>query len=451
VPPWYDLAVRLPPGPSAPAIWQLVQWLHDPIGMLEACGRRHGDAFTLRLWKLGPHSIFFSAPEDVRQIFQAPPDQLLVGEGNDVLEPFMGKGSLFLLDGERHAAQRRLMQPPFSSDRMRAYFQIMIDAVDREIEGWPLREPFPLLPAMLRIALDIILRAVFGLREQGELARMRLEGQEILRRAGHPVFLLPALQVDLGPLSPWGRVVRFRERFDAFLYAQIARSRAEQGARDDILALLARARDEQGEAMTDAALRDELVTLLLAGHETTAITLAWAFHWALATPGVLDALRRELAEVVGEGPASAEHVPALRLAEAALLETMRLTPTAPNTSRKVARPIRIGRWDLPAGVEVRPCMHLAHRDPARWPAPERFDPARFLGRRVAPHEFFPFGGGVRRCLGAAFAMYEMRVALARILGRVELARAGGKPARAARRGILVAPSDGVMVVVLSRR
>jgi cytochrome P450 len=427
---------------------QLARWLRDPIGLMEDSARRYGDTFTLNLWRVGPRCVYFSDPAAVREIFTAPTERLQAGEGNAILEPFVGSNSVFLLDGPRHDQQRRLLMPPFHGERMRTYFTVIRDAIDQEIAGWSVGQRFPFQTAMARVTLDVILRAVFGLREEAEFKRFRERGARLLQDASNPLLLVRQLQVDLGPRSPWGRVVRFKAELDAFLRAEIARCREEGGeGREDILALLANARYEDGRWMSDEDLRDELVTLLLAGHETTATQLAWTLHSLQRHPEVMTRLRAELAEVLAGDDLAAEHVPRLRLLDATIHEGLRLTPTVPNTVRVIKRPTRIGARDLPPGVEVVPCMHLTHRRPDVWPDPLRFDPDRFLARKPGPYEFFPFGGGGRRCVGMAFALYEMRVILARLLTRVELDPLDRGPARAIRRGVTVAPEGGVPVVV----
>ena len=308
----------------------------------------------------------------------------------------------------------------------------------REIESWPVGRSFSLLPSMRDITLEVILRTVFG-AEGARLDALRILVQRFARVTSNVLWLWPPLQVDLGPLSPWGRVRRIRREFDAFLFAEFARRRAEGVAgRDDILSLLLAARDEDGEPMSDEELRDQMMTLLFAGHDTTATSLAFAFHNVLRHPEVLDRLRAELAQ------GKAEYV------EATAKETLRLNPIVSEVGRVLSRPMRIGGWDLPAGVAAAPCIYLTHRRPDLWPEPERFDPERFVGRRTSPYEFFPFGGGVRRCLGMAFALYEIRIVLSEVLSRVELRLATGYRMQPVRRSITLAPSRGMPVVVARR-
>jgi cytochrome P450 len=342
------------------------------------------------------------------------------------------------------------MLPPFHGERMLAYAETMRSVTDAVLERWPVGQPFPIHAEMQTITLEVILRTVFGL-DAGELAPLRERLARWVASALNPALLWSRLQVDLGPLSPWGRLLRLKREIDALLFAEIERRRAP-GAREraDVLSLLVAARDEDGRPMRDEELRDEMMTLLVAGHETTATALAWTFHHLLANPEVLEACRAELRAVVGGGPVRGEHVGKLVLLDAVVKETLRLNPVITEVGRRLTHPMRIGGWDLPADVAVGPCIYLVHRRPDVWPDPERFDPGRFLGARPSPYEFLPFGGGSRRCLGMAFALYEMKVVLAAVLSRVDLARAPGYRMKVVRRSITLAPSRGMPVVVTAR-
>ena len=303
---------------------------------------------------------------------------------------------------------------------------------------------------MQAITLEVILRTVFG-AEGERLDALRSLVQRLSRVMANPIWLWPRLQIDLGPLSPWGRFLRAKRDLDTFLFAEFARRRADGStARDDVLSLLLAARYEDGEPMRDEELRDQMLTLLFAGHDTTATSLAFAVHNILRHPEVRERLREELVHVVGAGPLAPEHVGKLEYLDATVKETLRLNPIISEVGRVLARPMRIGGWDLPAGVVAAPCIYLAHRRPDVWPEPERFDPERFIGRRPSPYEFFPFGGGVRRCLGMAFALYEMKVVLAEVASRVELRLATGYRMQRVRRSITLAPSKGMPVVVERR-
>lgn len=439
----------LPAGPRAPSVVQVVQWLRRPIPMLEACGRRYGDVFTLRFPAFDP-LVLCSDPATVKTIFAGDPELLRAGEANVVIAPFVGVDSLLLADGARHRRKRRLMMPPFHGERMQVYGDVMRTITDRVIDAWPVGRPFPVHAETQSITLDVILRAVFGLDEGAEMDALRsrlVEGATTV--VDHPMLMLKALQRDLGPFTAWRRVIQIRDEADTILFAEFARRRAEQRSeRTDVLSLLMAARDEGGEPMSDRELRDEMITLLLAGHETTATTLAWVLQYVLADADVHARLRAEAVawDRDGRAPGSGD----LPYLDAVIKETQRLMPIIPFVGRRLHEPASIGGHELPAGVVAAPCIFLTHRRPDLWQDPQRFNPERFLDKRPSPYEFFPFGGGPRACLGAAFATFEMKIVLARILARVELRAVPGYRARVVRRGISFAPSEG-MPIVIDRR
>jgi cytochrome P450 len=445
---------HLPPGPPIPRLLQMLYWIRRPIPFMEDCTRTYGDCFTIGFPALPgtplrsrrPTFVFFSHPEAIREIFTGPEETLRAGEANAFLEPLLGAHSLLLLDGTRHLHERRMMQPPFHGERMQAYGEIMRDITARVVADWTIGRPFPIHAEMQRITLDVILRTVFGVDDGPRLVELRDLLTRLLAFAANPFVML--VQLDLGPLSPWGRLVRLGRRVDEILYAEIARRRATgPEGRADILSLLVAARDERGEPMTDAQLRDEMFTLLVAGHETTATSLAWAFHHVLERPAVHERILDEIARVTGGGPLEPRHVAQLEYLDATVKETLRLNPILPVVGRRLQEPMRIGGRDLPAGVIATPCIYLTHRRPDLWPSPDRFDPERFLRARPSPYEFLPFGGGVRRCLGMAFALYEMRTVLATVLSRTALRAAPGHTVRVVRRSITLAPSSGMPVVL----
>jgi cytochrome P450 family 110 len=295
----------------------------------------------------------------------------------------------------------------------------------------------------------VILRTVFGLDEGAQMEALRarlVEGASVV--TDHPMLMLKWLQRDLGPLTSWRRVEQIRAEADAILFAEFARRRQEnRGDRTDILSMVMAARDEEGRAMSDAELRDEMITLLLAGHETTATTLAWVIQHVLGHPAVHTRLRAELLEHQSGEPAGASDLPYL---DATIKETQRLMPIIPLVGRRLHTAMVVGGHELPAGVVAAPCAYLTHRRPDLWEEPDAFRPERFLGKRPSPYEFFPFGGGARACLGAAFASFEMKIVLSRILSRVEMRAAPGYRVRVVRRGITFAPSQGMPVVIEQR-
>ena len=437
----------LPPGPELPPLLQAMRYVQWPGPFLEECARRFGDAFTVRM-PGRPPLVLFSHPDAIRDIFTGDPDDLHAGESNAILEPLLGRHSLLLLDGGEHLRERRLVQPPFHGERMVAYGAVMQDIARRAIDAWPVGRGFAIQPEMQGITLDVILRTVFGLDEGPRMTALRRELVELLAVSSNPQLLLAAMQSG-GGAPPHGAAARpfeTRRSVDQLLLAEIARRRAlPDDDRTDVLSLLLAARDEDGAPLPDQALRDELVTLLVAGHETTATALSWAVHHLLVHPDVRARLADEVRGV--DDPLALSRLDWL---DAVVKETLRLTPIVPMVGRRLTRPLTVGGHALPAGVIAAPSIVLAHRRPERWPDPDRFAPQRFLDAKPTPYEFLPFGGGVRRCVGAAFALYEMKIVLAEIVRRVELELQPGYEVRVVRRSVTLAPSEGMPVVVARR-
>lgn len=449
--------MTLPPGPTQPAIVQTMQWSFRPLPFMDACARRYGDIFTLRFHDMGAF-VFFSRPEHIKQIFTGDSEILLAGRANRILEPLVGSHSVLLLDKKEHLRQRKLLMPPFHGERMFAYAAIMRDTAEAEIERMPLRTPFAIHHHMQAITLDVIMRAVFGLASsdapgiEGErMRRLRTLLVELITPPPALMAFLPFMQVDL-PGSPYRAFLRARESVDRELYALIdERRRAKDlDEREDILSLLLRARDEDGQPMTDVELRDELVTMLVAGHETTATTLSWAFDRILAEPRVAKKIDAELTRVLGGRRLDPAALPDLVYLDAVIKETLRLNPILPIVARELAEPFEIAGYSIPPGTKLVPCIYLAHRRPETYPEPERFYPERFIDAKIDPYAWLPFGGSIRRCLGMAFALYEMKIILATVLSRAHLRLASGEPARVIRRGITLAPSGGTRVILTER-
>ncbi len=439
----------LPSGPKLPPPLQLLQWIFRPIPFMESCAQRYGYCFIVRL-PLNAPFVMFTDPEAIKEIFTSDPDKLPAGETRAILKPLVGEHSVLVLDGAPHAQHRKLLMPSFHGERMHAYGEVMRAIADRTIERWPVGRAFPLQPEMQAITLDVILRTVFGIDEGAELDHLRAMLTELITLGTNPLSMIPWFQTLLSPITKRRRVLQLMEEVDVVLYAAIAQRRATGAiGRTDILSLLIDARDEQGQPMTDIELRDELITMLVAGHETTATSLSWTFHQLLRHPEVMEKLKKELHAVFGAGLVTPQHVNKLEYLDAAIKEAQRLTPIVPLVGRLLREPARIGGRDLPAGVIAAPCIYLTHRRADLWPNPERFSPERFLEKRPSPYEFFPFGGGNRYCLGAAFALYEMKIVLAQVLSRVVLRSAPGRAVRVTRRGVTFAPSEGMPVVLES--
>lgn len=419
--------------------------------MLEDCRRRFGDAFTLRLSGIGTY-VLFSAPAAVKQIFTGDSAVFHAGEAGESLHPLLGRNSLLLLDDAPHMRQRRLLLPPFHGERMHAYAEIMREITDTSLDRWPLNTPFRLQTYMQDITLSVILRAVFGIEDGARMRDLGAMLTRLLDRAQSPWVLLPPFQIDLGAHSPYGDFKRLRSETDALLYAEISRRRAEGdlAKRDDILSMLLQATHEDGSPMTDEELRDELMTLLVAGHETTASTLAWVFERILSLPAVREKALAELRDVVGDGPLEPAHHGKLEYLDGIVKETLRLRPILVLVGRRLKAPVEVGGFQLPAGVNVGACIHLAHLRPESYPEPAAFKPERFIGVKPDPYAWLPFGGGVRRCIGMAFAQYEMKVVLAAILLRARMQLAPGAAVHTTRRGIILVPSGGTLVTLEER-
>lgn len=446
----------LPPGPSQPAFVQSVAWLLRPVQVMESCAAKYGDAFTLR-WVGYGNLVFLTSPDLIREVFTGDPKVLHAGEGNAIIEPLVGKRSLFILDEDEHLRQRRLLLPAFHGERMQTYATSMRDITDRAINTWSRSRPFSLHHEMSELTLEVIVRTVFGIEEAEQLRDILVTLHRLLdfigSRASDFLTLLPSqdvqrfVQVDLGPRSPWGSFLRVRKAVDDALYAEIARRRASGQRGSSVLSLLLDARDENGQPMTDLELRDELMTLLLAGHETTAAALAWAFENILANPTIEARCMRELREHAPDGLLTHAQLAKMTYIDAVAKEALRLRPILQIVARRLKAPLRVGPWDLPTDTVVAPCTYLTQRRPEIFPEPDRFDPDRFIDGKPTPYQFLPFGGGIRRCIGASFALYQMKVVIATVLARTKL-RLVGKPGGVKRRTVTLVPASGTKVEVL---
>jgi cytochrome P450 len=432
-------AVGLPPGPNWSLIRSTQRWWRRPLQTLEECRASYGDMFTYRLAHEGTW-VFVSDPEAIKQVFTGDPRLLHAGEANIVLLPVLGEHSVLLLDEPEHMAQRKLMLPPFHGKRMQAYRQVMSRVAAQEIERWPTDQPVRTRPRMQAVALEVILRAVFGIDEGERLSRLRDELRRalgLLAERRRAILLLALGPQRVRRFPPFRRLM---ERIDALLYPEIEarRGAADLAERDDILSLLLQARHEDGRPMSDRELRDELMTLLVAGHETTATALSWAIELLARHP-------EELARLEGDVAAGNDEY-----LDAVIKETLRLRPVIALVLRKLVEPMEIGGRLLPAGVSVAPSIYLVHRRPDVYPEPERFRPERFLEQPAGTYTWIPFGGGVRRCLGAAFAEFEMAVVLGELVSRRRIRPAGGSPEHPVRSTITNVPSRGGEVIAEAR-
>ncbi|NEP04337.1 MAG: cytochrome P450 [Okeania sp. SIO2G4] len=435
-------------GPKAPALIQLLHWVAKPLTFMEKCAKEYGDAFQV---KLNYPMVFISHPKAIEEILKTNPKQFDSGMGNLFLLPLLGDSSLALLDGTLHQRQRQLLMPPFHGERMQAYGELICAIAEKVASKWVVGQPFSMRESTQEISLKVILQAVFGLEEGQrydkleQLLTLALESLASPSKASMLFFKF--LQVDLGKWSPWGKFLRQRQEVDELLYAEIAERRQQlDSERSDILTMLLLARDEAGEPMSDRELRDELMTLLFAGHETTATALAWAFYWIHRQPEIYNKLLSEL-EDLGDNP-DPMAVIKLPYLNAVCSETLRIYPVAITAFSRIAKsPITIMGQTYPEGTALSPCIYLTHHREDLYPEPEKFKPERFLERQYSAYEFLPFGGSSRRCIGAAFAMFEMKLVLATILKRYSLALAEKKTVKAVRRGVTLAPAGGVKMVM----
>jgi cytochrome P450 len=440
----------LPPGPRAPSLLQTLAWSLAPTWVMDNCAQRLGETFTLTFWPSGMKLVIVSGPEAVKTVFTAPPDVAPSAAGNSPIRPVMGPSSVIVLTGAEHMRQRKLLLPPFHGERMREYASTIVDATRKDMAQWPLDRSMRLQERTRAITLEVILRAVFG---------VEAERMDTLR---------DAIGALLAPMRPWrmvllalrmpsterldGAIGQALDRLDAVIYEELAKRRAQSdlAERSDILSLLLQARDEHGQAMTDPELRDELVTLLLAGHETTATSVAWAIERLVRHP---DKLARLVAEIDAGEDAGDGYMTAV------ISETLRVRPVVPVVGRLLQRELDVDGYTLPAGTRVTPSIYLTNRNARVYDRPQRFEPERF--ERDAPETFswIPFGGGIRRCIGASFAQLEMKLMLRTMLAELTPSvpdeprrrRAGGRGGAMRdelnrRRAITLVPSRGARVV-----
>jgi len=404
--------------------------------MLYACQDRYGDMFTIRIAYEGTW-VMLADPAAIKQVFTGDPKVFHAGEGNEILATVLGRNSVLVLDEKPHMSQRKLLLPPFHGERMQGYEQTMAEIAAREVESWPTGTPYKLRPRMQAVTLEIILSTVFGVRGGERLPELREALREFLDLTTDPRMLLPLVAVGPDRIRRFPPFRRRIDRVDALIYREIAERRraGDLEERDDVLSMLVGARHEDGSPMSDEEMRDELLTLLVAGHETTATSLSWAVERLSRHPEKLERLRAEVEQGREE------------YLTATIKETLRLRPVISIVLRKLTEPVEIGGYELPAGVAVAPCVYLAHRNPEVYPEPERFRPERFLDNPPGTYTWIPFGGGVRRCLGASFAQFEMAVVLKELVKRHQIRPASPKPERVFRRAITETPRHDAEVVL----
>jgi cytochrome P450 len=428
---------ELPPGPSTPATVNTAKLVRRPLESLLGWQRRYGDVFTVKYLIFGT-GVYVADPGAIRELLTGDQSDLHAGEANAPLSPVLGVHSVLVLDGPQHFRQRKLLLPPFQGSAVRAFRDVIREVADAEVAGWRIGAEFQMRDRMRALTFEVICRAVFGVTDRQRIERLRATLTPIMDAGGVTFFLPAVLRRDLGPLSPWGRLQRQLRKTDALLYEEIARRRKEKDLeeRTDVLSLLLRSRDEDGEPMTDAELRDELMTMLAAGHETTATALAFAFDLLLRHPEILSRLRDELAEGADDD-----------YLNAVVTESLRLRPVIDAAERTLTKPRVIGGYELPAGIRVYPAIVLVQRREDLYPQADQFRPERFLDDGAESYAWIPFGGGIRRCIGAALAQAEMAEVIRVVLSRVELRTLRQEPEPVVMRGITLVPQHGTPVGV----
>jgi len=446
-------ASTLPAGPSAPPAWQLLSYSHAPLELLERSARLHGEAFTIRLAGYG-RLVVLSDPAAVRDVFRGDSRVLHSGEGNEFLGVLVGRTSVLVVDDELHERQRRVLGPPLVGEALRSHAATTVGATLEALDGWPAGRTRPVIQPMRDITLRVILRAVLGLTERGEVADVAGRVRRVLElaRGRHGLVLVKLLPVPLllrTPGLPYRRQVQALD--DALRALVIAGRKVPFGERSSsVLSELLEARHADSRPLSEEELRDALVTLIFAGHDTTAVALAWALEQIVPRADVTGRIRDEVQRVTGGVPLCAEHIAQLPYLDAAIRESLRLRTIIPFVVRLTTQRFVAGGRNYPPGILLCPCNHLVHRREELYPEPHALRPERFLERRFAPHEWFPFGGGTRACLGMAFALFEMKVILATLLANAQLERPSGARSRPMRSGILLAPDDGARVTLVEK-
>jgi cytochrome P450 len=428
----------VPPGPRLPRALQTVLWAVRPIWFMQHARRRYGDVFTIRPYAFGD-VVVLANPEHIKEVFTGDRDVFAAGKANAAMSPVLGSHSLLTLEGERHLRQRKLMLPPFHGEAVARYRERIGEITEAEVVRWPTGEPFPIRPRMQSITLEVILRAVIGVSDPQRLARLRELLPKLLDFSVldmWAVWLFPKLlDTPVGRRNP---AMRLRPEVDRLLYAEIDAHRSDPDGHDDILALLISARDADGEPLSDENLLDQIITLLLAGHETTTTGLAWAIERLTRHPAALGRLEQEL-DASGE-----EYL------DAVVNETLRVRPVVDGVWRKLTAPAVVAGHRLPVGTLVFPAIVLVQTSNDAFPDPADFRPERFLESSASPYTFIPFGGGTRRCIGAAFAVMEMKTVLSTVLRRVEVKAPDLRPERPRTHHVTQIPAHGGRVIATPR-
>jgi cytochrome P450 len=447
--------MQLPNLLNQPTLMQTYQWITDPVGFMESSAQTYPDLFSAQLIGFEHGAVFVQHPQALqtivmneRRLFPA------LGKENRIVEPMVGSQSIIMLDGDRHKRQRQLMLPPFHGERLKAYGQLIIQLAQAAFARVPWNQPFTARRVTQEISLEVILQSVFGLQSGERYQQLKRLLTSVSNQFESPwkasALFLPVLQQDWGKWSLWGQFLQQRSQIDQLLYTEIAERRAHPDPeRIDILSLLIAARDEDGNPMTDQELRDELMTLLLAGNETTATAIAWSLYWVHALPEVQARVLQELRELENADPIAKTRLPYLT---AVCQETLRIYPVGMLMfPRIVQEATELLGYPLEPDTVLMGCIYLLHQRPDLYPEPKQFKPERFLERQFSPYEYMPFGGGVRRCIGEALAMMELKLVVAEILSTYEMALADSRPETPRRRGITLGQSRGVRLKIVGQR
>ncbi|MBN3870028.1 cytochrome P450 [Nostoc sp. JL33] len=448
--------MQLPNLLKTPSLLQKLQWVSDPVGYMENAAQQYPDIFTGNIIGFGDTVVFVNHPQAIEEILTNDRKKFTaVGKLNEILQPLLGNYSVLMLEGDAHKRQRQLVTPSFHGERMQAYGQLICNASEKLFSQLPLNKPFFARNLTEEISLQVISQAIFGLYEEEKIQKLRQLLPLLLNLFQSPLtsslFFFPFLQQDLGAWSPWGKFLRDREQIDQFLYTEIAECQQKPDPeRIDILSLLISSRDEAGQPMTDQELHDQLITLILAGYDTTASVMSWGFYWIHQNPLVREKLLQEL-DTLGDSPdpMSIYQLPYLT---AVCNETLRIYPvTMFSFPRVVQESVELLGHPLEPGTVLLPSIYLTHHREDLYPQSKQFKPERFIERQFSPYEFLPFGGGVRRCIGQALAQFEIKLVFATVLSRYDLALVDQRPEKPQRRGFNLAPSSGVKMVITGRR
>ncbi len=450
---------NLPKGPVKNKLFQMLQFIRQPKKLLDDCRKTYGKTFLLRL--LGqPHElVFISDPQDLKQVLTAKSEQLGAGElSSKMIEPIFGNSSLLVLGGEKHLSRRKLILPCFHGERMKVYGELMKRITERAVSKWKSDEIFSFMSQARNITFDIVLTAIFGMNEENPRYKtLQKSLEQLLDHMKKPfstmILSVPFLQINLGPLTPWAKMMKLRRAVDICLFEEIeTRKKMDLNSLVDILSLLLKARDDDGNSMTAQEIRDEMITLLITGHDSSSVAITWTLYEILSNDNVLKKIKEEFSEVISEKNDWVAHLDKLVYLDAVIKESLRIMPLVPFVARVTREEnYQLGEYTVPKGTVIMSSFYLTHHDAEFWPDPNKFLPERFFDTTEAPYTYLPFGAGTRRCVGPAFAQYEMKIVIMQILLQAELALKENYVPKFKRNGVVIAPSEGLPVILKKNR